>query len=97
MDKLDKPAADAIDWTAPRLVCIAAGFTKYDGHAVQQMNPNIAAHRCGKRLVVNRQREGRRRPPWMVCRYGPCRRHLPPTGTDGSIRDVVETGAKTVL
>jgi predicted transport protein len=41
MDKLGKPAADAIDWSAPRLVCIAADFTKYDGHAVQQINRNI--------------------------------------------------------
>lgn len=41
MDKLGKPEADAIDWTAPRLVCIAADFTKYDGHAVQQINRNI--------------------------------------------------------
>ena len=41
MDKLGKLAADAIDWTAPRLVCIAADFTRYDGHAVQQINRNI--------------------------------------------------------
>jgi predicted transport protein len=41
MDRLGKPAADAIDWTAPRLVCIAADFTRYDGHAVQQINRNI--------------------------------------------------------
>ncbi len=41
MDRLGKPAADAIDWTAPRLVCIAADFTKYDSHAVQQINRNI--------------------------------------------------------
>jgi len=41
MDQLGKLAADAIDWTAPRLVCIAADFTKYDGHAVQQINRNI--------------------------------------------------------
>ena len=31
----------AIDWTAPRLLCIAGGFTRYDEHAVQQMNRNI--------------------------------------------------------
>ena len=36
----DKPA-DAIDWSAPRLLCIAGGFTRYDEHAVQQMNRNI--------------------------------------------------------
>ena len=41
MDRLGKPAADAIDWSAPRLVCIAADFTKYDGHAVQQINRNV--------------------------------------------------------
>lgn len=41
MDSLGKAAADAIDWSAPRLVCIAADFTKYDGHAVQQINRNI--------------------------------------------------------
>lgn len=41
MDRLGKSAADAIDWAAPRLVRIAADFTKYDGHAVQQINRNI--------------------------------------------------------
>ena len=33
--------ADSIDWIGPRLICIAADFTKYDGHAVQQMNHSI--------------------------------------------------------
>jgi len=41
MDKLGPKAADRIDWNGPRLVCIAADFTKYDGHAVQQINRNI--------------------------------------------------------
>lgn len=41
MDQLGKATADAIDWSAPRLVCIAADFTKYDAHAVQQINRNI--------------------------------------------------------
>ncbi|AVS76603.1 DUF91 domain-containing protein [Paracidovorax avenae] len=41
LEKVGKSAADAIDWSAPRLVCIAADFTKFDGHAVQQMNRNI--------------------------------------------------------
>jgi predicted transport protein len=41
LEKFGKVAADAIDWSAPRLVCIAADFTKYDGHAVQQINRNI--------------------------------------------------------
>lgn len=55
MDKLGKPAADAIDWTAPRLVCIAADFTKYDGHAVQQINSNIELiryRRFGEELLL---------------------------------------------
>ncbi len=41
LEKFGKAASDAIDWSAPRLVCIAADFTKYDGHAVQQINRNI--------------------------------------------------------
>lgn len=41
LERFGKPAADAIDWSAPRLVCIAVDFTKYDGHAVQQINRNI--------------------------------------------------------
>lgn len=55
MDKLGKPAADAIDWSAPRLVCIAADFTKYDGHAVQQINRNIELiryRRFGEELLL---------------------------------------------
>lgn len=41
MKHLGDAAADLIDWSAPRLVCIAADFTRYDGHAVQQINRNI--------------------------------------------------------
>jgi predicted transport protein len=41
LDKLGALAADVIDWSAPRVVCIAADFTKYDGHAVQQIGRNI--------------------------------------------------------
>ena len=41
LDKLGVAAADAVDWSAPRVVCIAADFTKYDGHAVQQIGRNI--------------------------------------------------------
>jgi predicted transport protein len=41
LDRCGKGSAEAIDWTAPRLVCVASDFTKYDGHAVQQMNRNI--------------------------------------------------------
>ena len=48
LEKVGKAAADAIDWSAPRLVCIAADFTKFDGHAVQQMNRNIELIRYRK-------------------------------------------------
>lgn len=41
MDVLGREAAQRIDWSAPRLVCIAADFTKFDGHAVQQIDRNI--------------------------------------------------------
>ncbi len=33
--------SEAIDWRFPRLLCIAADFTRYDQYAVQQINRNI--------------------------------------------------------
>ena len=41
MRRYGSTLADAIDWSSPRLLCIAGGFTKYDEHAVQQINRNI--------------------------------------------------------
>jgi predicted transport protein len=41
MKKLGAEAANSIDWSVPRLVCVAADFTKYDSHAIQQINRNI--------------------------------------------------------
>ena len=41
MDRLGKDAAERIDWSVPRLICIAADFNKYDKHAVRQMSRNI--------------------------------------------------------
>jgi hypothetical protein len=38
---LGQTVADTIEWSAPRLVCIAGDFTKYDQHAVQQISRNI--------------------------------------------------------
>ena len=39
--KFGDQEADKIDWSAPRLICIAGDFTRYDEHAVQQINRNI--------------------------------------------------------
>lgn len=33
--------AQKVDWSGPRLICIAGDFTKYDEHAVRQMDRNI--------------------------------------------------------
>jgi len=41
IDKYGKTVADSIEWSKPRLLCIAGDFTKYDIHAVQQINRNI--------------------------------------------------------
>jgi predicted transport protein len=41
LDRLGAEAADDIEWSSPRLLCIAGDFTKYDEHAVQQINRNI--------------------------------------------------------
>jgi len=54
-DKFDKQTSDAIEWSAPRLICIASDFTKYDAHAVNQMSRNITLiryRRFGDELLM---------------------------------------------
>lgn len=46
-DRYGKEGAQ-IEWSAPRLICIAADFTKYDTHAVKQMSRNIELVRYRK-------------------------------------------------
>lgn len=41
MKILGKEFSDKLDWSMPRLICIAGDFTKYDEHAVKQINRNI--------------------------------------------------------
>lgn len=41
MNKLGNEEAEHIDWIGPRLICIAADFTRYDEHAIKQINRNI--------------------------------------------------------
>lgn len=48
IERLGLKAADNIDWTMPRVVCIAGDFTKYDESAIKQMNRNISLIRYKK-------------------------------------------------
>jgi len=41
MEKLGRDIADSVEWEGTRLLCIAADFTRYDQHAVQQIPRNI--------------------------------------------------------
>lgn len=41
-------AAESIEWTSPRLICIAGEYTKYDIYAVQQINRQIELIRYRK-------------------------------------------------
>ena len=41
LKKLGKAYEEKLDWSNPRLLCIAGDFTKYDVHAVQQINRNV--------------------------------------------------------
>jgi len=55
LKRLGQKAADGINWAGPRLICIAGNFTKYDGHAVEQMNRNIELmryRRFGEELLL---------------------------------------------
>ena len=48
IEKLGLKAAEKIDWTMPRVVCIAGDFTRYDESAIKQMNRNISLIRYKK-------------------------------------------------
>jgi predicted transport protein len=41
MERFGRDAAQAVEWASPRLLCIAGDFTRYDEHAVKQMNRSI--------------------------------------------------------
>ena len=41
LERFGQEEAKKVDWSGPRLICIAGDFTKYDEHAVRQMNRNI--------------------------------------------------------
>ena len=41
MKTIGKEYSDRLDWSMPRLICVAGDFTKYDEYAVKQINKNI--------------------------------------------------------
>lgn len=41
LKRYGREVADQIEWSNPRLICIAGDFTKYDEHAVQQINRTV--------------------------------------------------------
>lgn len=41
MERYGQEQAKQVEWSSPRLICIAGDFTKYDVHAVNQMNRSI--------------------------------------------------------
>lgn len=54
-DKLGTDAAEEIDWSGLRLLCIAGGFNRYDSHAVRRINRNIELlryRRYGNELLL---------------------------------------------
>lgn len=41
LKRLGEEAARSVEWSSPRLICIAGGFNKFDEHAIKQMQRNI--------------------------------------------------------
>jgi predicted transport protein len=41
MERYGREEAAKIEWSAPRLICVAGDFTRYDEHAIKQMGRNI--------------------------------------------------------
>lgn len=48
LKKLDQKTASKIDWSMPRVICIASDFSKYDEFAINQMIRNISLIRYKK-------------------------------------------------
>lgn len=48
IDKIGSTTAKKIDWSMPRVICVANDFTKYDVSAIKQMNKNISLIRYKK-------------------------------------------------
>lgn len=48
LKRLGQERSDRIIWSSPRLLCIAGDFTKYDIHAVSQINRNVELLRYRK-------------------------------------------------
>jgi hypothetical protein len=41
MKNLASEVAEQVDWSGPRLICVASDFTRYDEHAIAQINRSI--------------------------------------------------------
>jgi predicted transport protein len=41
LEQYGKAVADSVEWSSPRLLCVAGDFTRYDVHAVKQINRNV--------------------------------------------------------
>ena len=48
LEKLGNKLANAIDWSMPRVICIASDFNKYDEEAIKQINRNVSLIRYKK-------------------------------------------------
>ena len=48
IEKLGMQAAEDIDWSMPRVICIAGDFNKYDEEAIKQINRNVSLIRYKK-------------------------------------------------
>ena len=58
IQKLGMKAAEEIEWSMPRVVCVAGDFTKYDSSAIKLINRNISLIRYkkfGKDLLMFEQ------------------------------------------
>lgn len=48
IEKLGIEAAEEVDWSMPRVICIAGDFNKYDEEAIKQINRNVSLIRYKK-------------------------------------------------
>lgn len=93
-ERLGATAASQVLWSAPRLICVAGGFTRYDLHAVREHRRSIdlvryrlyGDHHIALETVASAAAQGKAAP-------GPRRRHAGATPDRRSVGAVAELAA----
>jgi len=90
LQRLGQDVSEKVDWSGPRLICLAGEFSKFDQHAVQQIDRTIELVkyvRFGETHLVLEPVNTPRSPKKTITKP------LPPVGTTPEVTDDTDQGA----